>query len=168
MTNKTKILVGILALVAIIILIFGIVEKNKSKQVNSNVENEENIFEQYVDDKDLNNIEENNTIENTIEKNEIEQNKVENTINNEMQNNSTNNNNTGREEQESNNENKEVNNQEKAIEMAKKEWAISVNSYNFQAELQSTGIYKVSVINKTDRNVITIYTVDVNAGTVTE
>ena len=36
-----------------------------------------------------------------------------------------------------------------AIELAKKEWAISINSYDFEAELQNDGTYIVRVRNKT-------------------
>ena len=61
----------------------------------------------------------------------------------------------GKEEQESSKENTEVDNKKTAIELAKKEWAISVDSYDFQAELQSDGTYIVRVINKTNRNEVT-------------
>ena len=57
---------------------------------------------------------------------------------------------------------------QKAIELAKKEWAISVNSYDFQAELQSDGTYIVKVINKTNRNEVTRYTVNVKTRAVKE
>lgn len=52
--------------------------------------------------------------------------------------------------------------------MAKKEWAISVNSYDFEPELQSEGIYKVTVRNKTDRTEVTRYTVNVKTGEIVE
>ena len=59
-------------------------------------------------------------------------------------------------------------NEEKAVELAKKEWAISVNSYEFQPELQNDGTYIVKVINKTNRNEVTRYTVNVKTGVATE
>ena len=55
-----------------------------------------------------------------------------------------------------------------AIELAKKEWAISINSYDFEAELQNDGTYIVRVRNKTTRNEVTRYTVNVKTGTVVE
>ena len=86
---------------------------------------------------------------------ETEKNEVQNTV-------------VGKEEQESSKENTEVDNKKTAIELAKKEWAISVDSYDFQAELQSDGTYIVRVINKTNRNEVTRYTVNVKTGAVVE
>ena len=56
----------------------------------------------------------------------------------------------------------------KAIEIAKNEWAISVDSYDYRAELQSDGTYVVRVIGKTDRNEVTRYIVNVKTGVATE
>ena len=86
---------------------------------------------------------------------ETEKNEVQNTV-------------VGKEEQESSKENTEVDNKKTAIELAKKEWAISVDSYDFQAELQGDGTYIVRVINKTNRNEVTRYTVNVKTGAVVE
>ena len=74
----------------------------------------------------------------------------------------------GKEEQESNTGNIEINNAQKAIELAKEEWAISVDFYNFQAELQSDGTYKVTVSNKTTTAYITSYIVNIETNTVLE
>ena len=74
----------------------------------------------------------------------------------------------GKEEQESSNENTSVNDESKAIELAKKEWGISVDSYDYDAELQSDGTYIVTVRGKNDRNVVTSYVVNVKDGTATE
>ena len=74
----------------------------------------------------------------------------------------------GKEEQASANENTGANDEQKAIELAKKEWGISVDSYDYNAELQNDGTYLVRVIGKNDRNEVTRYTVNVKSGTATE
>ena len=90
----------------------------------------------------------------------------ENTIKNEVSDNKT----TviGKEEQESSKENTSMSDEQKAIEIAKNEWAISVDSYDYRAELQSDGTYVVRVIGKTDRNEVTRYIVNVKTGVATE
>ena len=74
----------------------------------------------------------------------------------------------GKEEQESSKENTSMSDEQKAIEIAKNEWAISVDSYDYRAELQSDGTYVVRVIGKTDRNEVTRYIVNVKTGVATE
>ena len=100
----------------------------------------------------------NETVDNT-EKNE-------NTIKNEVSDNKT----TviGKEEQESSKENTGLTDQETAIKMAQEEWGIDVDSYIFETNLNSDGTYKVTVRNKTDRNAVTQYTVNVKAKTIVE
>ena len=104
------------------------------------------------------------------ENNVIENNTVTNDTTNQVQDNSSSKTNTviGKEEQESSNENTSVNDESKAIELAKKEWGISVDSYDYDAELQSDGTYIVTVRGKNDRNAVTSYVVNVKAGTATE
>lgn len=164
MTNKTKIIIGIVIVILIIAIIFG-VTKNK-KVENNEVQNQlefGNVFD-YINE--IN--EEENQVNNVIENEVVE----ENLISEENKTNNTSNNNSnavvGKEEQESSNENTEIDNKETAIELAKKEWAISVNSYDFEAELQSDGTYIVRVRNKTTRDEVTRYTVNVKTGAVIE
>lgn len=163
MTNKTKIIIGILVLVSIIVLIVGIVS-SKIKKVSNNTKREgiTNIVD-YIDDVTPQEGEVDNTINETETINNVT---TQNTINqnNKVQNNEV----IGREEQESKNENTEADNRNIAIELAKKEWNISVDSYSFDAELKSDGIYEVSVRNKTNGYVNAVYTVNVKTGTVTE
>ena len=57
--------------------------------------------------------------------------------------------------------------------MAKKEWGISVDSYDYDAELQSDGTYIVTVRNKsnderTHGRPEAVYVVNVKTGTATE
>ena len=164
MTNRTKIIIGIVIVILIIAIIFG-VTKNK-KVENNEVQNQHefgNVFD-YINE--IN--EEENQVNNVIENEVVE----ENLISEENKTNNTSNNNSnavlGKEEQESSNENTEIDNKETAIELAKKEWAISVNSYDFEAELQSDGTYIVRVRNKTTRDEVTRYTVNVKTGAVIE
>ena len=77
----------------------------------------------------------------------------------------------GKEEKQSNMqepvENKQSN-EEMAIELAKKEWGISTNVFEFKATLKEEGIYEVTVRNKTTTNEETAYVVNVKTGAVTE
>ncbi len=165
MTNRAKILIGIVIVILIIAIIFGF---SKNKKIDNNeVQNQQefgNVFD-YINETN----ETENQINNVIENNVIE----ENIISDEKENyNNTQSNNSnvvvGKEEKESSSENTEVNNMDTAIELAKKEWAISINSYDFEAELQNDGTYIVRVRNKTTRNEVTRYTVNVKTGTVVE
>ena len=162
MTNRTKILIGIVILIIIIAIIFG-VAKNK-KVDNNEVQNQRefgNVFD-YINETNEEENQVNNVIENEVVEENIISEEKENTNN--IQNNIV----VGKEEKESTNENTEVNDKETAIELAKKEWAISVNSYDFEAELQEDGTYIVKVRNKTTRNEVTRYTVNVKTGAVVE
>lgn len=165
MTNRTKIIIGIIIVIIIIAIIFGVV---KNRKVDNNEEQKQDEFGNVFDYLNEMN-EDENQINNVIENNVVEENLVseKNEVNNSVQNNNSNAV-VGKEEQESSNENTEVDNKETAIELAKKEWAISVDSYDFQAELQSDGTYVVKVINKTNRNEVTRYTVNVKTGAVIE
>lgn len=165
MTNRAKILIGIVIVILIIAIIFGF---SKNKKIDNNeVQNQQefgNVFD-YINETN----ETENQINNVIENNVIE----ENIISDEKENyNNTQSNNSnvvvGKEEKESSSENTEVNNMDTAIELAKKEWAISINSYDFEAELQNDGTYIIRVRNKTTRNEVTRYTVNVKTGTVVE
>lgn len=163
MTTKTKIIIGILIIVAIIITIFGVIS-NKMKDVKNKNKDELSGILEYINETNGNYIE----VSNGRVKNETEENTIENAVGGNEVNNAQTNNIIGKEEQESNNENTEKDNKQIAIDLAKEEWGISVDSYDFQANLKSEGIYEVSVINKTDRTVITIYNVNIKTGTVTE
>lgn len=156
MTNKTKIIIAILIILAIGVAIFGIASNNKSENSTNKKQDEIDNMLKYFDETD----DKNTQINNTEIKNDIENiTSNENQVNNENQNNVV----VGKEEQESNNENTELDNKQKAIELAKKEWAISVNSYNFQvSDVKSDGTYDVTVIsNDANRTTVAIYNVNV-------
>ena len=95
----------------------------------------------------------NNTVNNTVD------------TNNTVTTNSTTNNVVGQEEQESIKTTTSGTEEERAIAIAKEKWGISVDSYDYEAVKQSSGIYSVTVINKNTRYSIVTYTVDVNKGT---
>lgn len=166
MTNKTKIIIAVLLILAVGIAIYGIVSNKKGTENTSVKQDELSNMMDYFDDQ--NNSSENTNIEN--ENNVIENNTVTNDTTNQVQDNSSSKTNTviGKEEQESSNENTSVNDESKAIELAKKEWGISVDSYDYDAELQSDGTYIVTVRGKNDRNAVTSYVVNVKAGTAIE
>lgn len=161
MTNGTKITIAIAVIITLSIVVYGKVN-NKSKKEENNINSD---ISQYFNEFENNNIEENvisNELNETVDNTE----KNENTIKNEVSDNKT----TviGKEEQESSKENTAISDEQKAIEIAKNEWAISVDSYDYRAELQSDGIYVVRVIGKTDRNEVTRYIVNVKTGVATE
>lgn len=163
MTNKTKIIIGILIIIAIIVLIIGIVGSNIKKVNNNSRKDGISNMANYIDGITPQEGQFDNSINDVDNENNII------TGNSENQNNKVQNNNVvGREEQDSKNENTEADNRNIAIELAKKEWNISIDSYNFEAELKSDGIYEVSVRNKTNGYVNAVYTVNVKTGTVTE
>lgn len=163
MTNKTKIIIAVLLILAVGIAIYGIVSNKKGTE-NTSVKQEDNLL-MYFDERNYYSNESSNA-----ENNVIENNTVTNDTTNQVQDNSSSKTNAviGKEEQESSNENTSVNDESKAIELAKKEWGISVDSYDYDAELQSDGTYIVTVRGKNDRNAVTSYVVNVKAGTATE
>lgn len=163
MTNKTKIIIAVLLILAVGIAIYGIVSNKKGTE-NTSVKQEDNLL-MYFDERNYYSNESSNA-----ENNVIENNTVTNDTTNQVQDNSSSKTNTviGKEEQESSNENTSVNDESKAIELAKKEWGISVDSYDYDAELQNDGTYIVTVRGKNDRNAVTSYVVNVKAGTATE
>ena len=161
MTNGTKITIAIAVIITLSIVVYGKVN-NKSKKEENNINSD---ISQYFNEFENNDIEENvisNELNETVDNTE----KNENTIKNEVSDNKT----TviGKEEQESSKENTAISDEQKAIEIAKNEWAISVDSYDYRAELQSDGTYVVRVIGKTDRNEVTRYIVNVKTGVTTE
>lgn len=160
MTNGEKILVGIVVIATVITGII-LLTSNNTKENIGNQKSEIDNMASYIDGNGKNNIVENNT-NNDIVENEVTN---ENVINSEdnKNNNVSNNSVIGKEEQESNNQNTEIDRKQKAIELAKEEWAISVNAYNFEAELQNDGTYLVTVRGKTGNlNAIVTYSVDVD------
>lgn len=170
MTNKTKIIVAILIILAIGVAIFGIVSSNKSENSTNKKQDElGNMMEYFNDENDNQNKYQDNNIEtenNIVEENVVSEEPQVN--NNQVQSNNNQSSVIGKEEQESNIENTEVQDKQKAIELAKKEWGISVDSYDFEARLTSDRIYEVTVRNKTDRNAVAKYTVNVATGVITE
>lgn len=161
MTNGTKITIAIAVIITLSIVVYGKVN-NKSKKEENNINSD---ISQYFNEFENNDIEENvisNKLNETVDNTE----KNENTIKNEVSDNKT----TviGKEEQESSKENTSMSDEQKAIEIAKNEWAISVDSYDYRAELQSDGTYVVRVIGKTNRNEVTRYIVNVKTGVATE
>lgn len=153
MTNRTKIILGTIAVGIIVGIIY--MNAKDSKTENNNQTGYNNIYD-YVENTNNKENKINNTIEN--EENTIEVNEIENIIENVV----------GKEEQESSSENTEMEDEKTAIDLAKQEWGISVNSYDFEAEAQGNGEYTVKVINKTTRNEITRYTVNIRTGAVVE
>ena len=161
MTTGTKITIAIAVIITLSIVVYGKVN-NKSKKEENNINSD---ISQYFNEFENNDIEENvisNELNETVDNTE----KNENTIKNGVSDNKT----TviGKEEQESSKENTAISDEQKTIEIAKNEWAISVDSYDYRAELQSDGTYVVRVIGKTDRNEVTRYIVNVKTGVATE
>ena len=164
MSNGTKILIAILIIAAITVGIVGAVNTTVKKGNKKDGELDEIL--NYINKTENNSNIEHDNLENEIQENVVEKN---NTIETTIVSNQVQNDVIGKEEEDSNKENTEAQNRQKAIQMAKDEWAISVDSYDFQATLKSDGIYEITVIsNDSNRTTVAVYTVDVNTGTVTE
>lgn len=152
MTNGTKLIIGILAIAAIG---FGASTAMKTEETNgksNTAKNNTSSMIQYMENAGKEETKKNNTVEND----EVVENEVEEDV-------------VGKEEEESKEQNVGLNKEEKAIKLAQDEWAISINSYNFQAELQNDGTYKVTVRSKdSNRTTVAIYIVNVENETVTE
>jgi len=160
MTNGEKILVGIVVIAAIITTII-VITSNNAKNKIENQKNEINNIEHYLngvdENKTNNNITDNETNENEISNNNEIDNNVKNTIENNV---------IGKEEG-SNNQNTELDNEKKAIELAQKEWGLSINAYNFEAKLQENGTYEVTVRGKSGNlEEIVTYLVNLETGVV--
>ena len=162
MTTKTKIIIIVLIILALIVGIFGIYKSTLEEQKKGKRKDQIEYMSDLIE----------NTVStpaeaNVMQKNEIIENVIEDTTNAKT---STSSDSTfiGREEQESSAENTGTNDEEKAIELAKKEWGISVDSYSFNASRVSDGVFVVYVINKTNTRTEMTYTVNIKTGAVTE
>ena len=160
MTNKTKIIIGILVVAAIIFAIVGVTGSLKRNDKNEKKDELDEFYNYFEQDNEKGE----NEVEDNEEKNQIE-NDTESSTNSNTQSTVI-----GREEQESKQEAANiVDYEQKAIEMAKKEWGISVDSYDFRAKKESNTVYIVTVEEQNGNKYrLATYTVDVAAGTVVE
>lgn len=158
MTNRTKI---IMVMLIVLITAFGVYSKIKSidEKTKPTVSEKENILNEYFKDVVENKQEDNknNVIENVEETNQTE-NQIENETNKFV----------GKEEQGSNVVQKT--DEEKAIDLAKKDWGSTASYYTFEAIKESTNKnkYIVKVRDKKTTQEVTRYYVDIELGTVTE
>lgn len=157
MSNGTKILIGSIVIIITFVCIYVAISINKEVSTSNTEENKVSI---------------DNYINEILDQEENKNNIVENTEN-ELENNTNTNTNkepeiVGKEEQESKEENTGLSDKETAIKLAQEEWGIDINSYIFETELNTDGTYRVIVRNKTDRNAVTQYKVDVKSKTVIE
>lgn len=164
MKNSSKI--GIVILVVIVIILAIALGNFVMKHPKSDENNENNsIVENNVDDN-------NETVENEITENimgnELSQDVVEESNVTETENaNNVQNTDTpqGREEQESNKEAQTGNPEEKAINLAKKEWGENSDVYNFVIDSVDGNIYTVAVRSANSTGVTTIAYFKVNVDT---
>ncbi len=159
MSNGTKILIGSIVVTIIGVCVYVGISISKETSTLNQEENKVNI-DNYINeilDQEEN---KNNIVENS--ENKVGASANTNTHTNkepEI---------VGKEEQESKQENTGLSDKETAIKLAQEEWGIDINSYIFETELNSDGTYRVIVRNKTDRNAVTQYKVDVKSKTVVE
>ena len=152
MSKKTKVAILILVIALIIVLAIGtisIINSFKSDDTGAEALNETQI----------------NGIVNNIETNNIENTEQENNVVNEEVNNTENTNNTAQGNSQTS-DNANNSNEEKAIELVKKEWGEDSSVYFDLAGVTSDGKYRVSV-NK-DTKVLAWYIVDIETETVTQ
>ena len=161
MTNKTKIIIATIIIIMISVCAYSAVRIKKISTTSANsLEGNNYTIEQFIDNtigEENNKIENNsqNTVQTEVNEIKAEQNNAQKNV-------------IGKEEEESKKENTAVNEEETAINLAKREWEIDVDSFKFEARKNEAGVYTVSVINKTTGNTETIYTVNVKTGAVTE
>ena len=166
MDKKTKILIGILIVLIILLIVYlsYIFTQNNSKEVEANVSENEVIENETTEE---------NTVETDVveEDNKAKENEpnTQNTANSEKTNNTqstVNSNNTevvGKEEQESNSENKVENPEETAIKLAKEKWGETSKNYVFTVDQIENNVYHIAVVS----NAQVIGYVDVNMNTKT-
>lgn len=155
--NKFKVFIVLIVIIIIIALCIFLLNKktDKFEDENNNINTVENTLEE-----DNRNLLENESIENDIVKNEIISNEI--TSDNSQEKNVV----VGKEEKESTDANAEKTRENRALELAKKEWGLNTDVYGFEAEKQEDGTYKVIVRDKTTTYIIDIYIVNVDTGIV--
>jgi len=158
MSNKNKIIIGILVVVGFLVIFKGLVDvgkKIKEEKGGHKTNTVNTLFTEYVENKVI----ENEIVEeNVIIEDEVKEKTKKGTVNEEV---------VGREEQESNQEaNTELEDEKQAIELAKEEWGISVDSYYYDVKLKEDKIYEVTVRSKSTTEAIIVYTVNLKTGTV--
>ena len=167
MSNGAKITIVVAIVLALGVTIYGVTnsKKDDKKVVNDTASDMMQFFNEYennsssdADNNEILNDGNNESVENVTQS----QNNVVSSSNSSTEKV------IGKEEQESSNENTGLNDEQTAIDLAKKEWGISVDSYDYSAELQDDGTYIVRVIGKNDRNEVTRYNVNIKTGVVTE
>lgn len=169
MSNKTKIA---LTIIIILIIILGIYAATRGIKKENVIENKENIFDMdsYLDEID-NSAKEEQSDENNEIKNEQIRNEINTDKTDEKNENDSKNQIIGKEEQESKNEENKivVDREEKAKQLAKEEWGIDVDSYNYNIiQKIDNDNYQVEVRSKTTTTQIVIYNVNVVTEEVTE
>lgn len=169
MSNKTKIA---LTIIIILIIILGIYAATRGIKKENVIENKENVFDMdsYLDEID-NSAKEEQSDENNEIKNEQIRNEINTDKTDEKNENDSKNQIIGKEEQESKNEENKivVDREEKAKQLAKEEWGIDVDSYNYNIiQKIDDDNYQVEVRSKTTTTQIVIYNVNVVTEEVTE
>ena len=169
MSNKTKIA---LTIIIILIIILGIYAATRGIKKENVIENKENVFDMdsYLDEID-NSAKEEQSDENNEIKNEQIRNEINTDKTDEKNENDSKNQIIGKEEQESKNEENKivVDREEKAKQLAKEEWGIDVDSYNYNIiQKIDNDNYQVEVRSKTTTTQIVIYNVNVVTEEVTE
>ena len=149
MSKGTKLIIGILA---IVVIGFGISTAMKTEDSKKTSNTQKNNTSNISQNKE-------NVSKKENEKNDVVEKEIENEVEDEV---------VGKEEEESKEENVGLSKEQKAIKLAQDEWAISIDSYRFEAELQADGTYIVKVINKTDTRENARYAIDVEKESVIE
>lgn len=162
--EKWKKIVIILAVIIILVLLVWLIVRN-SHEVGANDTSEGNIAEN-INEENVTNVIENGTENQSNIANEVESSVNQTTGVNNESNASQKQEPEGKEEVESNEENQGINQEDKAIEMAKAAWGLSTDAYTFAIDLKQGDIYRVSVIS--NAIVIAYYDVNVKTGEVTE
>ena len=164
MTKNETIMVSILLVILVVVTTIYAIHLRNSRVNKIDYEGEYNYVvnnDYFNDDESISN-EANNINNNEILTTQNTTSKTNTIIKNEQTNSE---NVVGQEEQEGS---IAKSNEETAIELAKKEWGISVDSYTYEPTLNSDGTYTVKVISNSTGYTAAKYTVNIQTGAVME
>ena len=171
MDKNTKIIISVLSVLLVAVIIYIIVLFcPKSEKTNVTPENEMNnqISTNSIKEQNATNGSQEDTTNISEETNSVEENETQNGEQSQTeQNNQIA---QGKEEEESNKENQGINQEEKAIQLAKKAWGEGADVYQFAIDNAEGNIYTVAVRSANTSGVTTIayYKVNVETEEVTQ
>lgn len=164
MDQTNKIIIGVVIVLIIVILVGGYFVFQLQRQIEESKQQNETSQNQIEEPKEKNEVQ-NQVIENTVSSPQTNTNQT-----NEQNQSQQPSESSGKEEQESKQENQGENLDQKAINLAKKEWGTNAESYSFVIDSKQGSQYTIAVRSANVNAVTTIayYEVNVETGEVKE